>query len=261
MGCLSSRSESEYSESEKLIQNFENSIGYSLLDSFSVDRTFHRYSTNNKMSNVQLEKACSILNLNIKEFDNLYSKFLVRNSYQMKKLITLGIILGNSKDQDKLSLLFQNYDDDISHTLTPEEIKIMLDDVSEVFCEITPFCALTLSNNNEQLFEYIKAFNSIRKSIVSQILSKIFEDKPFVTVADLERAFKEEECVGSILSPKNLRMYCFTTRKQIYKTVEFAKKALENYDSMPKIGIEDEQSMPKRSKRLKRKSTKNLNSK
>lgn len=261
MGCLSSRSENEFSEMEQLIQDFEKSIGFSILDSFSVDRTFHRYSTNKKMSIVQLEKACSILNLNFKEFEAFYSKFLFKNTYQMKKLITLGIVLGNSKDQDKLSLLFQNYDDDISHTLNPDEIKEMLEDISEVFCEITPYFTMTLNKNNEKLFEYIKAFNSIRKSIVAQILAKIFEDKPFVTIADLARAFKEEECVNSILSPKNLRSYCFTTRKQIYKTVEFAKKALENYESIPNIGIEDEQAMSKRSKKLKRKSTKNLNSK
>lgn len=258
MGCISSRSKDEITEVDSIITNFEISLGFSTLDAYIVDRTFHRFSCNKSMSYVQLKKAFSELKLNYNDFECFYSKFIVKNVFNMRKLNTLGILLSSSKDTDKLKVLFQNYDDDVSGTLAHDEIKIMLKDISEIFCEYTPQYSFSLSSGNNEMYEYVKTVNSIRKSIVTQIIGNIIEDKENVSIDDLIKACKYDEGVESILYPQKLRSYCISVRKSILKTVEFAIETLHRKESLPDIGIEDEETIANRNSKSRRRSRRKI---
>jgi len=256
MGCINTRSKLDVTDQNLAIMSFENSLGFNTLDAYIVDRTFHRFSCNKSMSFVQLTKAFSELKLNYSDFESFYSKFLLKNSFNLKKLNTLGVLLSKSKDVDKLKVIFQNYDDDVSGSLSYDELKVMLEDITEIFCEYTPQYSLSLTSWNNELFEYVKTVNSIRKSIVTQLIGLIVDEKKNVSVDDLIRAFYSEEGVGAILYPFKLRSYCLSVRKSILKTVEYAIKALDRQETLADFGIEDEETMARRTSRSRRKSRK-----
>ena len=55
-------------------------------------------------------------------------------AYDAKKLASIGIIYSQEATEEKISLLFQNYNIYSSHSLTPENIKKMTADLKNIFC-------------------------------------------------------------------------------------------------------------------------------
>lgn len=258
MGCLSSRSNEHFTDVETLIKDFENSLGFNTLDVAIIDRTIHRFSCNQTMSHAQFNKAFSELRLNCTSFDSFYRKFFIKNSFHMKKLNALGIILGSSNDTEKLKFIFQNYDEDVSGNLEFDEVRVLLEDITQIFCEFIPQYTLSLNSGNSKMFEYVQTVNSIQKSIVTHIISNLFDGKKTINVDELIRAYKHDDGVGSILNPQKLRSYCLLIRKNIIKTVEFAIKTLNQNEPLPDFMIENEEENANKNKRIKRKSIRRL---
>ena len=239
MGCLNSRNPLDNTEEESKIEIFENSLMFRKLNVFDVDRTFHRFSTNGIMSNSQMSRAFDQLNLPLSKFDTFYNKFLNNGSFNMRRLICLGILLCNSGHEDKLKVLFQCYDDDLSDTLSPSELKVMFEDLTIISCEFIPSYALSLFSNESNLYNYNKHVNELRKSIASQICNFLTEDKKMIKFSDLLKSYLEDEGTGSILNSGKMRTYCIKIRSTIINTAECAIKILDTQEDFEELGFQE----------------------
>ena len=141
MGCCSSKSLQASTTEESIIQQFELELGLNQAESIRIDRVLHRYSSFKKMTEVQFTNACSELGWDRIRFKSFFNNFILGLCYQTKKLNCLGILLGMGSPSTKISLLFENYDDDISGTLSKSEIEKMVSHLVSVACVIIPnFC-------------------------------------------------------------------------------------------------------------------------
>ena len=249
MGCLNSRDSMDNREEEGKIRIFEISLMFNKLNVFDIDRTFHSSSTNSTMSNTQLSRAFDQLKLPLSNFQTFYNKFLINNSFSMRRLICLGILLCNSSHEDKLKVLFQCYDDDLSDTLCSAEVRDMLEDLTLISCEFIPHYSLSLYSNDSNLYRYNKYANELRRSIASQICTYLTEDKKKISFADLLRAFLEDEGTGCILDTAKMRTYCIKIRSTIINTAECAIKILETQEDFEDLGFEEEQQTKRKNKR------------
>lgn len=251
MGCLNSRNHNENSEEESKIQTFESNLMFKNLSVFDIDRAFHRFSTNSTMSNSQLSRAFDQLGLPLTNFQTFYNKFFVGNSISMKRLICLGILLCQSPNEDKLKVLFQCYDEDLSDSLTSIELREMLEDLTLISCEFIPNYSLSYYSNDSDLYKYSKHINELRKSIASQICNYLTEDKRKICFADLLKAFMEEEGTGCILDTRKMRTYCIKIRGTIINTAECAIKILETQEDFEDLGFEEVEQKKRRKNKKK----------
>ena len=107
------------------IESIENDLQLSNIPSRILDNTFHRFSTDKTMTLVQFQRALRELNIEYDKYYLFYNFFIDQSLstdnvilYNAQKLSTLGILLGNCSDQEKLTLLFQNYDNDARKVLS-----------------------------------------------------------------------------------------------------------------------------------------------
>lgn len=227
MGCLGSRSDFKYEDEELLMTQLGLNLGYSNLDAFQIDRIFHRFSTNSKMTAAQFSKALSELKLPFEGFENLYKKFCIGSSYKMIHLCTTGIILTNSSIENKLKLIFQNYDFDVSGSLSIDEISEMIKDITIMACEYIPQFVASGNIKNEKLLEYTKGLIEVRKSITSQLIDTCMEDKRIISLEEFKGAFLHNDGLGELLNFSRLRIYCMKIHDKYIKKIECAIKALE----------------------------------
>lgn len=240
MGCINSRPPIKNYEEELKIVSFELSLQYNRLSVVEIDRTFHRYSTNHRMSKIQLSRAFKKLHLPLNTFSTFYKKFSDKHSFSTQMLKCLGILLSGSSDQEKLKVLFECYDEDLSENLSEIEINRFLEDLTLISCEIIPNYALSLCSIDKALYNYIKQINDIRKSIVRQICTFLTEDKKSINLDDLTKAFSKDEGTGCILNPQKMRVYCAKVRSGIIKTAEYAMKEMDNQDKFEFLGLKEE---------------------
>ena len=142
----------------------------------------HRYSKSMQMSKAQLALACKDLHID-KNDQTIYSFFLMfyneeEDYYCTRRLSLLGILLGNSKLEEKVHLLFQNYDVDSSRTLGEDEIQLMLKDILTIsFQNLPNFARHHISAEKcVQIDDYKKDLITMKGSFVKYYLGHFFED-------------------------------------------------------------------------------------
>ena len=246
MGCLNSKNPLDNTEEESKIAVFETSLMFKKLSVVDIDRTFHRFSTNGIMSNSQISRAFDQLHLPFSNFSSFYNKFLSRGSYSMRRLICLGILLCNSPHEDKLKVLFQCYDDDLSNTLSISELNEMLEDLTLISCEFIPNYALSYYSNDSYLYNYIKHASELRKSIASQICQYLTEDKKLIEYADLLKSYLEDKGTGCILNTGKIRTYCIKIRSTIISTAEYAIRILDTQEDFEDLGFQEQDESSRR---------------
>ena len=227
MGCLGSRTDFKYEDEEALMSQSELKLGYVGVDALQIDRIFHRFSTGTQMTVPQFSKAITGLNLPLEGYENFYNKFSSGSYYKMIQLCTMGIILTNSSIENKLKLIFQNYDADVSGSLSKDEISEMLGDITLIGCEYIPQFAASGNMKNEKMLGYTKELIEVRKSIASQLISACMEERNSISFEEFNLAVRQNEGLSDIINFSKLRVYCIKIRQKYIKKVECAIKALE----------------------------------
>lgn len=251
MGCINSKPPNKNLEEELKILSFESSLSFKKLNVIDIDRAFHRYSTNCLMTKTQFSRAFELLDLPAVPFSSFYNNFMHNSSYKTKRLICLGILLCDSPNSNKLKVLFQCYDTDLSDSLSTTEIKEFLEDLTLVSCEFIPYYSLSLNSNDSEMAKYIKHVTGIRKSITSQICNYLTEDKKTISLADLSKAFSEDEGTSCILNPQKMRNYCVKMRNMIKHTTKYALKIIDNQENFEFLGFNEEREFNRKvSKRM-----------
>ncbi|OMJ92969.1 hypothetical protein SteCoe_4190 [Stentor coeruleus] len=256
MGCCSSR-HLDHKSCDELIHNSENYLGLFKCKSIDIDRITHRNSYNLQMSQIQFELSCRNLGINYK--DPIISDFFMQiynqneYSYSVREFTLLGIFLGIGTKEEKIQLLFQNYDIDASKTLAYEEIQTMLKDICRISFQYLPSLALRLCTSEERpsIEKYKLQLRRFRNSTIKVYLEIIFEDVGNEITMDEFKKLFEKPIIGNLINASSLRMYS----KNLYAAVRNQVEAVKAIIANPEL-IDKEMMDKLESTKLKRKMTK-----
>jgi Ca2+-binding EF-hand superfamily protein len=173
MGCGESRDE-DVNEYEDLICLHEKNLGFGNIHCDRIDSIFKRYSLTCKMSSSQFITACRELELK-KEYGPLdhpvtkfYNSFKDGSFFIQRKLSALGILLGKGSDKEKARVLFKIYDDSKDGLLNLEEVRTMLEDLTEIALISTPTLGMNWASDEDMkqdLLKYNKKLQSIQYTL------------------------------------------------------------------------------------------------
>jgi Ca2+-binding EF-hand superfamily protein len=202
-----------------------------------------------QMNDSQLVKAFSELNLLYSPFQSFYELFRNGLTFDMKKLCSLGIVLGNAKDNEKLKTLFQNYDLDLSGLLSRQELMVMIADITEIFCLFIPQAVFSKNQENLELAENVTILKRIRKTVVSLVVNSMLEGKNEMGFSQFCSAFRRVEGFECILNAGKMRKYCFYHWQVTLKPVNNAIYTIENVKGLDKIIFSEGRRSKKRRQR------------
>ena len=227
MGCFQSRD--KWEEIEEMVESAKLTLGLHTKESGKILKIFHRYSQHFHLTEIQLTEALKELGLTLNDKTaKIYKlflegprncKFLERQNliklysdgkklYSVKKLSTLGIILGKGNRPDKLKSLFFNYDIDASDQLARWELNVLLGDILEVSLEIIPDMALVLDSNNQtKIEEYKASLIAMRKNITEYFRYLILEDSFKEMNSDLFVKQVRRDDTYLLLEDRELRLF------------------------------------------------------
>ncbi|OMJ77506.1 hypothetical protein SteCoe_22903 [Stentor coeruleus] len=223
MGCCE-LSRANRNDPEDVISNLELNLNFFKFQSRDIDRLTHRFCTNFIISKVQFSTICKELKL---ESNTLTYEFLEifydpsYNGYKAILLSTLGILLGSGTQNNKLTLLFKNYDIDASNILEREEIRKMCEDVTNIsFQYIVSFASKKSAEEIQPMIkDYKNQLMSIKNTMVHYFTNIITQDKQQVLLEDFINAFNKPE-LGTFLNPHNLRVSSKDMLKVVFRTAE-----------------------------------------
>ncbi|CAG9321587.1 unnamed protein product [Blepharisma stoltei] len=216
MGCADSREKTSSPEEERIIAVAEDRLGFKFLNAQWIDRTIHRYSISNKLSEAQFSAAFNELSIDLANFEEdmtpfkkFYSGFLNDDSltYSAQQLSSLGILLGKGSAKDKASLLFQNYDVDLSKSIDYDEFVIMLNELIEIGLTRIPKLAWELAAEDEKflLGKYMRRLEIAKPIVKKFYVVMIHRDKEAeLSYDDFVNMFSKEE-LKMMVNAKTLR--------------------------------------------------------
>ncbi|OMJ77507.1 hypothetical protein SteCoe_22905 [Stentor coeruleus] len=223
MGCCE-LSRGNEKDPEDIIFNLELNLNFFKFQSRDIDRITHRFCTNFIISKVQFSTICKELKL---ESDTLTYEFLQIFydpsccGYKVILLSTLGILLGSGSQNNKLSLLFKNYDIDASNTLEREEIRKMCEDVTSIsFQYIVSFASKKSSEDIQSMInDYKVQLMSIKNTMAHYFTNIIMQEKQQISLEEFINVFNKPE-LGTFLNPHNLRISSKDMLKVVFRAAE-----------------------------------------
>jgi Ca2+-binding EF-hand superfamily protein len=223
MGCSVFReTESSYIEN-KYFKEFEASIGFSKHYSSKIDKIFYRYSVSSTIPKKIFSLACKKLSIDETQYHDFFQRFNTHNGYLTQRINLLGIMLGKGTEEQKTRLLFRNYDNDISNTLSKSELEKLATDCFIVSCAIFGSCVMGINYGDLKLKSYVNKIHSCKRFLIKNFVAGILEDKNQVSLDE----FKDKilgESFSYIFKPREMRMYC----AKLSLEIGMASKTLED---------------------------------
>ena len=237
MGCCSSKCNLKENP-EKRICETEDKLEIRILSAEKVDRMIHRYSKYLKVSQIQFEMFCKELPLekNSLSYD-FFQLFYNENeeNYDVRILSSVAILYCYGTDEEKIKQLFQNYDIDSSKTISPDELKQMIGDLTKI--ALLSSSDLAFSNKNcEKLYDinsnlsmdYQKELASIRPILISYYSSFILESHPDnIKIDDFQEILMKKDII-SLIFPHKMRELCLNIKESLSKTVALVEKIMDD---------------------------------
>lgn len=225
MGCTCSKRDLGEIEVSSF-SPFELSLGLKTSHCKHIDRIFHRFSTFNYMSQPQFERACSTLKVDLSTCRGFFYDFVKDEKYCVKKLSTLGVLLGSGSVYEKAEILFENYDDDISNTLDVNEIHIMIKDLVSIAAEYIPKFVYKINELNEDLKLLVNKLKFVGNYVAKQYLDDIMDDK-----LEISKEFfisKLEKKYAGLLRTEEIRKKCIFIYKHNLKPIKHVINAFDS---------------------------------
>lgn len=230
MGCQNSRGKITYADPESIINKSTSYLNFDTKTSKYLDRMAHRFSTGLQMSKRQFKAYLKVLNLQkeLPSTTDFFKYFYNRDteSYSVKQLSTLGILLGKSKTHSKAHLLFQNYDEDCTASLSKEEISEMIEDIFYISCDCLP--GFTSRNNDYEIREFIDKYRNklkcMKKSVCNHYTRLVFytEENESISILEFKNVIRS---IKELLDPAEFRI----ATQKIYDSVSKAADMVDLY--------------------------------
>ena len=242
MGCCCSLYNPSLNPEVKVCE-IEDKLEIKVLSAERVDKMIYRYSKSLKVSQAQFKVFCNELPLEKDSFSCAYFKMFYNEEcdyYNVKELSSAAILYCYGSDEEKIKLLFQNYDDDSSKTISSNELKQIISDLTNIVLSYSTNFAILNSSKSladseyNLLTDYRKELISIRPIIMSYYNSFILENYPeSIKLNEFQTVLMKKE-INSLISPHKMRELCFRFKQSLSKTVELVQKIMEDPESVDK---------------------------
>ena len=203
MGCFESRL-----DAEEALENAEKNLGFFDKPVELINTTIRKYSHKSKVNQAQLERISNQLSLTILPANICVQAFLnylkkSDNTYSLKELLVIGILLGKGPINEKAGLLYSVFDDFLEDSIERTRITgEVLKTISRISLEAMP----NLVSTDKYLFlELSQKQPKVIKSIIDRFPQSliVISEKQFVDIM----CFIEN---GKLLSTKGWRDYAKT---------------------------------------------------
>lgn len=193
MGCADSRP-TKIEVEETILGPFEDSLGYTGQNSIDLDNTFHRYSRKGFMTIKHLNQALTLSKLPFTQFSDFYELFEQSHSdnvyeklYSTDLLKTLSLLLSKATNEQKILILFKNYDVEASKVIDKKTVLIMIYNIFLVALETIPYYCKAKHPNNSLLEEYITILEKNKKKFMTQIYKEITKGHSTLKFEDFKK--------------------------------------------------------------------------
>ena len=231
MGCCSARDTLENSIEAKIFYRIEKDFGFYKHGCKSISDKFKQFSKHDKITYLEFKQICNALSLDEKNYFDFFSRFTDGELFLVKKLICLGILLGAGEIEDKIKILFENYDNNCSKKLTSEVVKKMLQNIIHITCSIIPSYALSHNMNNDELELYSSNLLLVSNILIKRFSQLILEGRREVSYYDFLDCFERKNEIRLLLFSSKIREY----GNDIYTSLSTnGDAALENMPMSPR---------------------------
>ncbi|OMJ69605.1 hypothetical protein SteCoe_32623 [Stentor coeruleus] len=227
MGCAACKGADLNALESGVFADFEKNLGFDRLKSIEIDRILHRYCTFLKMSKTQIAIAFREMNVSLENYSDFIEWFYDGDSYLVKRLNCLGIYLGQGDANEKIKLLFQNFDEDASGTLSITEIEAMVSELIFVSCLAIPSYTLSLHRNNSNLRSYASKLTMLKPGMIRHFTNLIMDESLEISQSQFSDCFKNKKILN-LLSTSRLRMYGASLYEDVIKPADIIMASLNN---------------------------------
>ncbi|OMJ67402.1 hypothetical protein SteCoe_35442 [Stentor coeruleus] len=231
MGCTACKGSDTNTLESGVFADFEKNIGFERLKAIEIDRILHRYCTFLKMSKTQMAKAIREMNVSLENHSDFIKWFYDGDSYLVKRLNCLGILLGQGDTNEKIKLLFQNFDEDASGTLSIIEIENMVSEIVFVSCLAIPSYTLSLHPNNPNLRSYASKLSMLKSGMTRHFTTLIMDESIEISQSEFSDCFKNKKILN-LLSTSRLRMYGASLYEDVIKPADIIMASLDNPETL-----------------------------
>lgn len=225
MGCTCTGREISSIE-ETFFKPFEMSLKMNQLSCKEMGRIFRRFSCKNILNFSQLERACQIIGISVAQYNNFFDFFGSGGKYSARKLSTLGILLGQGTSDEKLTALFENYDENMTNVLKSETVQELVGDILEISCHYIPIYVSWMNKTDEDVQKSSQTTKISTSYLTMFHTDELIENDEFL---DKNLFFERFNKISSILlDTQKTRQECLN----VYKNEILLKQAaLKNYKS------------------------------
>ena len=225
MGCVCTGRGSNEIE-ETYLKPFEDSLKLKNKSVKDIDRAFYRFSYLKSLSHSQLDRACSSLQIPLSLHSSFFDFFIQNSKFSARKLSTLGILLGKGSISEKSSILFDNYDEDISNSLELDEIKEVIQDILDISCHYIPMYVSWLYQDEEKLKKNSQITKMTTSYLAKIYIEDLLGDDDIITKELFIKRFEKK--LATLLDTEQNRNRCSLIYSREVKPHEKIFKQYEN---------------------------------
>ena len=226
MGCSSNRDSSIFIETDSL-SRVEASLGIDKFSSSLFDNSIYRYSKDNKLNQKQFETLFKSLSIDLHTHAQFFSLFRIDNYYKSSKLSLLGVLYGKGSQDEKIKVLFQNYDFDCSKTLHLSEVKALVKDLLEISCIYIPEYAISLLRKDPVITKYCMNIKLACKSIQEDLVYQIIGESDSIDQFKFFDRMKERKKLKTLLESQKIRRMVYLEFKKVLGPIAYVDYLFE----------------------------------
>ena len=206
MGCISSKG-SALSSDERKIFHSEEILGLNILKSKKIIEVIHKHSNPCQMSQINLERILSDLNVDFKGCRKFYEKFLHNGCYSIKKICCVAVLFGYSSQKSKVKLLFYNYAVNDIDFLYKSDLEVMLSHIIFIFLIALPSFSLYFHRDDGKFSQYCSILSLFVNKLLKFFIELIMADKTEISFYEFNNSFLDEK-TQLWLDGKKMREHC-----------------------------------------------------
>lgn len=201
---------------EAAVINFETNLRYSDLSVIYLDKVHRKYSYKGNISESQWKDICNILKLSLSYLDcsqhilNYYENYKGSTyNFSLKKLLILGVLLGDGKPLEKGRLLFEAMDDSGCEILNSGQVQDLVEIMVKIACEMNPRILMKDEFNDvtfEDLEKYMAKLSRGIKDAIHKAVEEIMKGCDMIRIKEFLSRLSLGE-MQSFLSANGVRTY------------------------------------------------------
>lgn len=229
--------------SDKFIE-IEEYLKFNKHSSNDIRATILRYTLDGLMNENQFKKVIHNLKLNTKDTTDFYNLFRVPSErgsavYCSRRLITLGVLLGNADSVQKATFLFIDHDsDEDKGLLSYDEANVLIQDIFDIATDYIPQLAITLAHEDKkEVYREDRAhFLTVKAVLINYYTKKLIPN--WYNELSLEKFLKKIRGTGNIpdlIDTHKLRNYAEEIYQSSQTPVEEGESHSEKHSESHRI--------------------------